>query len=111
HLKMKRFIFMGCVVFLGGLSSLAQEAIVKGRILETNSYEPIPDVEINIQGSIFNTETNALGEFYFLQKNLPQGQQILIVSKSGYITLKLPIIIRNDAPINLDPILMEIDLR
>jgi hypothetical protein len=108
---MKRFIFMGCVVFLGGLSSLAQEAIVKGRILETNSYEPIPDVEINIQGSIFNTATNALGEFYFLQENLPQGQQILIVSKSGYITLKLPIIIRNDASINLDPILMEIDLR
>ncbi len=108
---MKRFIFMGCVVFLGGLSSLAQEAIVKGRVLETNSYEPIPDVEINIQGSIFNTETNALGEFYFLQENLPQGQQILIVSKSGYITLKLPIIIRNDASINLDPILMEIDLR
>ncbi len=108
---MKYFIFIGCVVFLGGFSSFAQEAIVKGRLLETNSYEPIPNVEINIQASIFNTETNSLGEFYFLEENLPQGQQILQVSKAGYITLKLPIIIRNDAPINLDPILMEIDLR
>ncbi|SRX52404.1 TonB-dependent receptor domain-containing protein [Aequorivita sp. CIP111184] len=108
---MKRFIFIGYVVFLGGISSFAQEAIVKGRALETNSYEPIPDVEISIQASIFSTETSAKGEFYFIQKNLPQGQQILIVSKTGYITLKLPIIIRNDAPINLDPILMEIDLR
>ncbi len=108
---MKRFIFIGCVVFLGGISSFAQEAIVKGRVLETYSYEPIPDVEINIQASIFNTATNALGEFYLLEENLPQGQQILIISKTGYITLKLPIIIRNDAPINLDPILMEIDLR
>jgi len=101
---MKNFIFSGCVVFLGVISSFAQEAIVKGRVLETYSYEPIPDVEINIQASIFNTVTNALGEFYFLEKNLPQGQQIVLVSKAGYRTLKLPIIIRNDAPINLDPI-------
>ncbi|MDC8000976.1 TonB-dependent receptor [Aequorivita todarodis] len=108
---MKRFIFIGYVFFWAGLSSFAQEAIVKGRVLETNSYEPIPDVGISIQGSSFNTTTDALGEFNFLQENLPQGQQILIVSKSGYITLKLPIIIQNDAPINLDPVLMEIDLR
>ncbi|CAM3323531.1 carboxypeptidase-like regulatory domain-containing protein [Aequorivita lipolytica] len=107
---MKRFIFIGFVVFLGEISSFAQEVIVKGRVLETNSYEPIPDVEMNIHTTIFNTVTNALGEFYFLQENLPQGQQILVVSKSGYITLKLPIIIRDDVPINLDPILMTIDL-
>lgn len=108
---MKRIIFIGCVVFLGGLSSIAQDAIVKGRVLETNSFEPIPDVEINIQASIFNAVTNPVGEFYFLHENLPLGQQILIVSKSGYITLKLPIVIQTDMPINLDPILMEIDLR
>lgn len=107
---MKRFIFIGFVVLLGEISSFAQEVPVKGRVLETNSNEPIPDVELNIQASIFNTKTNALGEFYFLRENLPQGQQILVISKSGYKTLKLPIIIRNDAPINLDPILMEIDL-
>ncbi len=107
---MKRFVFIGWVVFLGGMASFAQEAIVKGRVLETYSYEPIPDVEINIQASIFNTVTNTNGEFYFLADNLPQGQQTLIISKAGYITLKIPIIIQNDAPINLDPILMEIDL-
>jgi len=106
---MKYFIFIGFVV-LGGITSFSQEATLRGRVLETNSNEPIPDVEINIQTSIFHTETNAEGEFYFLQKNLPQGHHILIVSKSGYITLKLPIIILNDVPINLDPILMEIDL-
>ncbi len=107
---MKRFIFIGFVVFLGGLSSIAQEAIVKGRVLETNSYEPIPDVEINIQSSIFKTNTNGLGEFSFLEENLPQGQQFLLISKLGYRSLKLPVIIQNEAPINLDPILMEIDL-
>src|SRR5690606_17024058 len=107
---MKRFIFMGCVVFLGSLSSFAQEAILKGRVLETNSYEPLPDVEISIQASIFKTNTNALGEFIFLEENLPQGQQILVISRQGYVSLKIPITIQNDAPINLDPILMQLDL-
>lgn len=107
---MKYFIFIGFVVFLGGISSIAQEAIIKGRVLETNSYEPIPDVEISIQSSIFSTTTNALGEFNFPEQNLPQGQQFLLISKLGYTSLKLPVIIQNDAPINLDPILMEIDL-
>lgn len=107
---MKHFIFIGFVIFLGEISSFAQDITLKGRVVETNSNEPIPDVEINIKASIFNTETNALGEFHFLQDNLPQGQQILIVSKTGYITLKLPIIIQNEVSINLDPILMEIDL-
>jgi len=85
---MKRFIFISFVVFLGS-SALAQEAIVKGRVLESNSYEPLPDVEINIQESIYKTSTNALGEFYFIEENLPQGEQLLIISKPGNITLKI----------------------
>lgn len=105
---MKYFIFIGMVCL--GISSFSQEAIVKGRILEINSYEPIPDVEVSIQASIFKTTTNALGEFSFLEENLPQGAQILLISKLGYITLKLPVTIQNNAPINLNPILMEIDL-
>ena len=108
---MKRFIFIGCVVFLGGISSWAQEAILKGRVLETNSYEPIPDVEIYIQNSAFKVATDALGEFYFLDENLPQGEQILILSKQGYVGLKIPITIQKEASINLNPILMDIDLQ
>src|SRR5690606_32389414 len=52
----------------------------------------------------------ALGEFTFLEENLPQGQQILVISRQGYVSLKIPITIQNDAPINLDPILMQLDL-
>src|SRR5690606_23632561 len=76
----------------------------------TKSYEPIPDVEISIQASIFTTNTNALGEFIFLEENLPQGQQILVISRQGYVSLKIPITIQNDVAINLDPILMQLDL-
>lgn len=107
---MKRFIFIGYVVFLAGLSSFAQEAIVYGRILDTNSSEPIPDVKVSIRNSIFSTVTNAEGTFSFTQETLPQGEQILEISKLGYTSLKIPVTIQNDAPVNLKPILLSVDL-
>lgn len=105
------FIFIGILFLLSSISSYAQKAIVKGRVLETNSFKPIPKVTISIKSSKYTTTSNALGEFYFNGKNLPQGQQILHISKKGYITLKLPIRIHNGTPISINPILMAIDLR
>ncbi len=108
---MKRLIFICFVLLFGGITSFSQDAILKGRVLETNSSQPVSNAEISIKTSTFYTVTNTLGEFSFFQKNLPQGPQILIISKLGNITLNIPILISNDTPINLDPILMEIDLR
>ncbi len=107
---MKRFIFIGYVFFLAGLSSFAQEAIVYGRILDINSSEPIPGVKVSIRNSIFSTVTNAEGTFSFTQETLPQGEQILEISKLGYTSLKIPVTIQNDAPVNLKPILLSVDL-
>jgi len=107
---MKRFIFIGYMVFLAGQSLSAQEAIVYGRIFDTNSSEPIPDVKVSIQNSIFSTITNAVGTFSFSQETLPQGDQVLEISKQGYTSLKIPVIIQNDAPVYIDPILLSVDL-
>ncbi|SRX73202.1 TonB-dependent receptor [Aequorivita antarctica] len=108
---MRRFIFIGYVVFLAGLSSFAQEAIVQGRILDTNSSEPIPDVTVSLQNSIFSTTTDAEGFFSFSQETLPQGEQVLEISKEGYTSLKIPVTIQSDAPVNLKSILLSVDLQ
>lgn len=108
---MRRFIFIGYVVFLAGLSSFAQESIVQGRILDTNSSEPIPDVTVSLQNSIFSTTTDAEGFFSFSQETLPQGEQVLEISKEGYNSLKIPVTIQSDAPVNLKSILLSVDLQ
>ncbi|GHC45518.1 carboxypeptidase-like regulatory domain-containing protein [Ulvibacter litoralis] len=107
---MRKFIFTFFIALLGGVSLFAQDAIVKGRIVDTNSSEVIPDVDVSIQTSIFNTATNAEGLFNIIGANLPQGEQVLLVSKSGYITQRIPVTIQNGTTINLDPILLELDL-
>jgi len=107
---MKRFIFTFCVALIGGFSLIAQNATVKGRVVETNSSEAIPDVDVQIQASIFNSMSNASGEFSITGNELPQGEQILVISKDGYITLRIPITIQNGNTVDLDPVLMEIDI-
>ncbi len=107
---MKQFIFTLWIGLLGSSSLFAQDAIVKGRIVDTNSSEPLPDVEVRIQSSDFNTVTTSEGIFSITGSDLPQGEQVLLVTKPGYINQRIPIIIQNGETIDLDPILLEVDL-
>ncbi|MCZ4317653.1 carboxypeptidase-like regulatory domain-containing protein [Aequorivita viscosa] len=107
---MKCVIYIWVAFTLGIYSSFAQDTSVVGRVIDTYSSEPIPDVQIGILNSIYGTTTNAEGTFSFSQKNLPKGEQILEVSKPGYLTLRIPIKIQDNAPVSLDPILMAPDL-
>jgi hypothetical protein len=89
---------------------LAQDAIIKGRVVDTNSSEAIPGVEIRILSSDYNTQTDEKGMFLITSNTLPQGEQILVISKLNYITQSIPITIQNGETINLDPIIMDLDL-
>lgn len=107
---MKQFFFTLWIGLLGTVSLFAQDATVKGRIVDTNSSEPVPDVDVRIQSSKFNTTTTPEGIFNISGSDLPQGEQVLLVEKSGYVNQRIPITIQNGKTINLDPILLEIDL-
>ncbi len=107
---MKKIFLTLCVVFLSSFMMLAQEAIVKGRVVDTNSSDPIQDVAIRIQSSNFSTVTDAKGVFSISGNNLPQGEQVLLVNKDGYVAQKIQITIQNGKTINLDPILLALDL-
>ena len=107
---MKQFLFTVCFSVFTMFTVTAQEAIVKGRIVDTNSSDPIQGVQIRILESVFSSETNSKGLFAFKDTGLPQGEQVLIVSKSGYNTQQIQVVIQDSSPINLDPILLELDL-
>jgi len=107
---MRKIILTLCLLLTSTVAVLAQDAVVQGRVVDTNSSDAIPDVEISIQSSIFSTKTDASGLFSIISAELPQGEQVLLVSKSGYIAQRIPITIQNGSTINLDPILLAIDL-
>ncbi len=97
------------VLFLSGVA-IAQDAVVKGRVVDTNSDEAISGAEVRIQGSQLGTETDTEGLFSITGTDLPQGEQVLIVSKEDYLLQRIPITIQNGSTVNLDPILLQLDL-
>ena len=107
---MKKLIFTLYMVFFAAISVLAQEAVVKGKVSDSNSSEPIRDVEVRIQESIYATMTDSNGMFTIKGSELPQGEHVVVISKSGYVIQRIPITIQNGKTIDLDSILLEVDL-
>ncbi|MEZ4858985.1 MAG: carboxypeptidase-like regulatory domain-containing protein [Flavobacteriaceae bacterium] len=107
---MKQFILTFFIGTLGVFTMLSQEATVKGKVVDANSSEAIPAVEVSILNSIFTTETDAEGLFSITGNNLPQGEQVLIVNTSNYILQRIPITIQQGKTIDLDLILLQLDV-
>lgn len=106
---MKKHILTFLFCFSVFSFSQAQEATVKGRVIDSNSGDPVPSATISIEESVFTTTTDANGTFTITESNLPLGEQILFVEKTAYNSLRIPITIQSGGTLNLDPILMEVD--
>ncbi|MFT5435463.1 MAG: hypothetical protein ACI840_000095 [Ulvibacter sp.] len=98
------------LLFLSAFICLGQEAILKGRVIDSNSAVVIDEVIVSIDGIAITTLSNSDGLFNLSRFKLPQGEQVLSLYKRGYYLIRIPIIIQNGKVINLDPIYMEIDL-
>lgn len=107
---MKKHILTLFIGLACGFSLFAQQTNVKGKVVDSNSTEVIPNVDVSIESSIFNAMTDAEGLFSIESNELPLGEQVLLVSKNGYRTQRIPVTIDSDKTLNLGTILLEIDL-
>lgn len=107
---MNKFILVICTVFLAGFTTMAQQTAVTGTVLDTNSSEPIPGVEVSLQGSNFSAITGSDGIFTISGQALPLGDQLLFLSKAGYLTQRIPVTIQEGETNVLVPVLLAVDL-
>ena len=77
-------------------------------MLDALTFESLENVSVTIENSNLSMETNILGEFLF-EKNLPLGEQILRVSKIGYISKRFPIIINENETVDIAGITLDLD--
>jgi Carboxypeptidase regulatory-like domain len=108
--RIKKFYTPILLLLFWSFPQLAQEATVMGRVIDANATEPIPNVEIRLLTTDFTTQTDALGTFSIISSDLPLGEQVLTIHKSGYVTKKMHIVIQHGSTVNLDPILFYLDL-
>lgn len=107
---MNKIILSICTVFLFSLTAMAQSTVVKGKVLDIYSNEPIPDVEVDIMESNFSTRTNAEGEYEIIGDQIPEGDQILFVSKNGYNSQRVPLVISVGEINEMTTIFMAVDM-
>ncbi len=96
------------VIFLG-TTTYAQQTIIKGSVLYAISNEPIPDVTITIEETDQTTKTDGFGEFIY-SSNVPLGEQVLRVSKTGYLTKRYPIVVNAGSTVNITDMTLETDI-
>ncbi len=103
---MKKHLFIFLFGIFSAFAMHAQQAIVKGSVTEAVSYEPIPEVTVTVEGTDLNVVTDEAGEFQFLE-SVPLGEQVLVVSKSGYISKRYPIVVNQGQTVDITDMTLE----
>jgi len=100
-------------IFLFGIFSVftaaAQQTVVKGSVIDGTTNEPIPNVIITIEETLQSVETDAEGKFSFTS-NVPLGDQMLKVEKSGYVTKRFPIIVNEGQTLDISDMTLDINV-
>ena len=106
---MKKSVFILLLGMFMITTAFAQQTIIKGSVKDAATNQPIPDVTITIENTSFSTKTNANGEFSFT-RNIPLGEQVLNVSKAGYITARYPIVVNEGSTVDISDMSLKIDV-
>ncbi len=89
--------------------SYAQNTSVKGKIIDRITGQNLDEVALQIDSFGVSTITNTNGEFNFQNSILPLGEQILVISKQGFVTKRFPIIINENTILDLGDIDLQYD--
>ncbi len=92
-------------------SLYAQETGIVGKIVDAGTNKALPGTQVSLKANeAVKTTSNAYGEFDFGSQKLPFGEQMLVVSRDGYITKTLPIVVEEGKTLDMKTIGLEIDL-
>ncbi|KQC32468.1 TonB-dependent receptor [Nonlabens sp. YIK11] len=95
------------VMMLTSTLGMAQE-LLKGRVIDETTEEPIPGAIITIRGSNLQATTDAQGYFVF-EQDLEEGDQMVIIESNEYLTRNIPVVIIKGSTVNLDPLYLKVD--
>jgi hypothetical protein len=99
-------------ILLFGIFSMSlhsQQTIIKGSVKDATSFQPILNVEVTLEDSVLSTLSDVQGEFSF-SVNVPLGEQILKISKPGYVTKRFPILVNEGDIVDITDMILERDL-
>lgn len=105
---MKKQFFSFLFVCFNLYFVFAQQTVVKGIVKDMLTDQPIIGVLVNFEGTQLTTYTNELGVFEF-SSGLPLGEQILTLSKVGYLKARYPIIVSEGQTLSIQDMMLSLD--
>ncbi len=105
---MKKQFFSFLFVCFNLFFVFAQQTVVKGLVKDMLTDQPIIGVLVNFEGTQLTTYTNELGAFEF-SSGLPLGEQILTLSKVGYLNARYPIIVSEGQTLSIQDMMLSLD--
>ncbi len=106
---MKKLLLFFLIGIFSAVTAFSQGTLIKGSVVDAVSNEPIPDVTITIEETDQSTQTDGEGLFTF-STNVPLGEQVLRVSKIGYLTKRYPIVVNEGQTVNITDMSLDIDV-
>ncbi len=99
------------ILLLGLLTffKFSAQTTLTGTVVDAATFNALEEVSISIEGTGFNGSSNNEGKF-IISGDLPEGNLVLLFIKSGYLNLRLPIIITKGEIKDLDLIPLRLDL-
>ena len=97
------------MLFLSSASAIAQYSRIRGTVKDAATSSALPEVEVFVQKTNYTTQTDADGNFDFIPQ-VPPGSYTLVLRKSGYLTLTIPVNLIPDQELVLEYLPLEIDL-
>jgi hypothetical protein len=104
---MQKFLIIVLGLLVGSFANAQSLNVVKGKVLNADTSTPIAGVKVNVQETDITQESNDDGTFAL--QNVPNGEQIIALSKEGFEPQFFPVTINNNT-VDLGDILLYVDL-
>lgn len=105
---MKKQILSFMFVCFASIYSFAQQTTIRGIVKDMMTSQPIDAILVQLEGTDLSTITDNQGAFAFVL-DVPLGEQILLLSKNGFLTARYPIVVSEGSNLSLPDLMIEFD--
>jgi len=105
---MKKQILSFLFVCFNVFFVFAQQTVVKGIVKDMLTNQPIEGVSVSFENSELTVYTDYMGFFQF-SAAVPLGEQMLSISKAGYLSARYPIIVNEEQILNIQDMMLSLD--
>ena len=105
---MKKRILSFLFVCFNVLFVFAQQTVVKGVVKDMLTNQPIDGVSVSFENSELIIYTDDMGFFQF-SAAVPLGEQMLSLSKVGYLNTRYPVTVNEGQTLNIQDIMLSLD--